>query len=210
MRVDQADPQPARLQYLKQRNPVDPGRFHRHRRHRLDSAALKPIGCGEKIFGKRGEPQHRLTISVPGHGDINLRRSDIDSRGVGLEQRCRREPTRLRLLLLFQHGTPPVPCQTARVVPLGAISQTGSACPRRAATVTTYLSTKRRDHAILRAPHGGANANFGLLAARQGSSRINHSQRGPSLLEPQYAVHPLFLPTCRFGSGGERLLQHKS
>jgi hypothetical protein len=51
-RVDQQHREAARLEQLKQSNPVHPGGFHRHRIH---PAGLEPIGQGVQVDGEAGK-----------------------------------------------------------------------------------------------------------------------------------------------------------
>jgi hypothetical protein len=86
-RVDQTDLHPACLQNLKQRYPVDSGRLHGHC---LDSTLLEPVRGGQQIFSEGGKLTNRMGIAIGGHGDINLRRADVDARRVGVNGVCRR------------------------------------------------------------------------------------------------------------------------
>src|SRR5437870_4217371 len=67
------------LQDLKQRNPIDTGRFHGDRVH---AALLNPVGQGVEILGKRGKRSHRFVIPISGNGDKNFRRSNINTASI--------------------------------------------------------------------------------------------------------------------------------
>jgi hypothetical protein len=49
--------------------------------------AIQPAGHFLQIRGEGREDPHRIFITIPRHGDINLTGADVDSRGVGLRQR---------------------------------------------------------------------------------------------------------------------------
>jgi hypothetical protein len=72
--VDQQDLDPARLEDLVERDPVDPGRFHRHR---LDPARLEPVGRIE-IAGEGMELPDGLGIGIFGDRDPMDLGSNVD------------------------------------------------------------------------------------------------------------------------------------
>ena len=138
-RVDQTYLQPALFQYLKQRYPVDPGGFHGHC---LDSTSFKPFGGGDQVCGKRGEPAHRLSVPLCGHGDINFSGPNIDPRRVGVNGWRGRQMARRGLLLPSGHSIsssamPSGPDRAKKV-----LSQTGSASRQKAAAVTMKPNTR--------------------------------------------------------------------
>jgi hypothetical protein len=90
MCIHQADLEAASLQDLKQRNPVHARRFHGHR---LDSAAVEPIGEGVEVLRERRKAPHLVRIAGRGHCHKYFRRSDIDASGVWMNhQRSWRRP----------------------------------------------------------------------------------------------------------------------
>jgi len=80
--VDEIDLQPTSFQDLHQRNPVNSGGVHGNR---ADSILPQPIAEMVQIVCERGEHTNRLGISVSRYCNVNLRRADIDSGGIGIQ-----------------------------------------------------------------------------------------------------------------------------
>ncbi len=84
--VDQHDLEPALLQDLVSRNPVDPGAFHHDR---FDPALGEPVRQAVQVLGEGLERPHRPLVAVrtnSGHvhggADVDGRRSGMDRRQV--------------------------------------------------------------------------------------------------------------------------------
>jgi hypothetical protein len=84
LRVHKIDFQPANFQNLHQWNPVNPGGFHCDC---ANAALLQPIGKLVQILCEGGEHADRFRIPISGYRDINLRRADINSGGVRVQNR---------------------------------------------------------------------------------------------------------------------------
>ena len=78
-RVDEQHLDPARLEDLERRDPVDARGFHRHRR---DPRLREPIGHAVQIAGKALEAPHGFRIHVPAYRDHVKRGPNIDPRGM--------------------------------------------------------------------------------------------------------------------------------
>ncbi len=98
-RVDEHDLEPTRLEDLKQRDPVDPGRLHRDRRN---SETDKPVGQRGQICGEAPERAHGLGIKLRRHGNDVKRRPDVDAGRATVERRQRRRLLRA-LLSVARH-----------------------------------------------------------------------------------------------------------
>src|ERR1017187_5544739 len=70
------------LQHVVERNPVDSGGLHSHRRN---AATHQPSGHLLQILRKRWEDPHRILVPVRWHGDKNLSRADVDARRARLQ-----------------------------------------------------------------------------------------------------------------------------
>lgn len=81
-RVDEPHLESASLQDLEQGDPVDAGGLHRHR---VDAAALEPVGELMEVGGEAAKAAHRLRITVLGYGDVVLLRADVDAGGVEVD-----------------------------------------------------------------------------------------------------------------------------
>ena len=80
--VHQEDREPASLQDLIERNPVDARGFHRDARH---AAGREPVGQTMEIAGKRGKRSDRRRVTIRWHGDEVLGRPTIDASGVRVD-----------------------------------------------------------------------------------------------------------------------------
>jgi len=80
--VDQAHPEAAVFQDLKERNPENARGLHRHG---FNAALLEPIGQLLKFPGEGTEVADRLRIAIRGNRHIDLRCPDIDSGRVGFQ-----------------------------------------------------------------------------------------------------------------------------
>ena len=78
-RVDEQHLEPARLEDLERRDPVDARGFHRHRR---DPRLREPIGHAVQVAGEALEAPHWLRINVTAHRDHVKRGPNIDPRGM--------------------------------------------------------------------------------------------------------------------------------
>ena len=81
-RVDQTDFYPPRLQNLKQRDPVDPGRFHGYG---PNAASEQPGRQRQQVFGKRWEAAYRVRVPVRRYRDVDFRGSYIDPGCIRLD-----------------------------------------------------------------------------------------------------------------------------
>src|SRR5882762_10551636 len=77
--IDQMDFDAARFQDLKQRYPVDAGRFHRHRVH---TASLKPVRQLVQILSESRKRSYRVGIPIGRYADKDFCRSNINTAGV--------------------------------------------------------------------------------------------------------------------------------
>ncbi len=75
--IDQHHLQPAPLQDLVQRNPLDPGRLHRHR---LDAELHQPVRQTMQVTAEAGELPHRLGRQIRRHRHEVAPRPDVDAR----------------------------------------------------------------------------------------------------------------------------------
>src|SRR5467141_978552 len=109
--IDQMDFDAARFQDLKQRYPVDAGRFHRHRVH---TASLKPVRQLVQILGESRKRSYRVGIPIGRYADKDFCRSNINTAGV--RSHYGQTPVQLTMLpfLCFCHGLPPLVRQRAR------------------------------------------------------------------------------------------------
>ncbi len=73
--VDQQHREPARLENLEERDPVHPGRFHRHRAHPTGD---QPVSQPVQVRGERLEGLHRVGIPIRGDGDIMFGGATVD------------------------------------------------------------------------------------------------------------------------------------
>jgi hypothetical protein len=83
-RIDQGDFEPARLQNLKQRNPVHPSGFHGNRG---DATGLQPVGETMQVASKGTKFLDSLGVAISGHTDPMLLRPHIDASGVRMDDR---------------------------------------------------------------------------------------------------------------------------
>ena len=81
-RIDEEDVQPPGLKDVVDRNPVDPGGFHRDAG---DTAGDQPVGEAEQIARERFERLDRRRTLIRRHRDIMLRRSAIDPRDMRID-----------------------------------------------------------------------------------------------------------------------------
>ena len=82
--VDQHDLEPALLEDLVGRDPVDPGRLQGDG---FDPALLEPVGEPVQFVGDGAEGSHRLRITLWADGRHMHRGADIDGRRVGMDGR---------------------------------------------------------------------------------------------------------------------------
>jgi hypothetical protein len=82
--VDQHDLEPALLEDLVGRDPVDSGRLHGDG---LDPAALEPVGEPVQLAGDGAEGPHRLRVTLRTDGRHMHRGTNIDGRRVGMDGR---------------------------------------------------------------------------------------------------------------------------
>jgi len=80
--VDQKDLKATRLQDWKQRNPIPPGRFHRHG---LNATRRQPLGQGLRICGEGVRASHRLLVPIRRDRDVVFGRPDVDAGGIQAE-----------------------------------------------------------------------------------------------------------------------------
>jgi len=80
--VDQYHLEAARLEDLIDRNPIDPGRFHRHG---LDLALRQPVGQAVKVSGEGAELTHWLGSALGRHRHEVALLSAVDTGRVGLD-----------------------------------------------------------------------------------------------------------------------------
>ena len=80
-RIDQIDLQTARLQHLVDRNPIHPGRFHRHRRH---LTLHQPVRQGLQVRREGAKGPHRLRVALGGHARPNLYGPNVQPRRRGI------------------------------------------------------------------------------------------------------------------------------
>jgi len=80
--VGQKDLKATRLQDLKQRNPIHPGRFHRHG---LNATRRQPLGQGLQISGEGVKASHRLLVPIRRDRDVAFGRPDVDAGGIQVE-----------------------------------------------------------------------------------------------------------------------------
>jgi hypothetical protein len=80
--VGQHDLEPALLEDLVGRDPVDPGRLHGDG---LDPARLEPVGEPVQLAGDGAEGPHRLRVTLRIDGRHMHRGTDIDGRRVGMD-----------------------------------------------------------------------------------------------------------------------------
>ena len=81
-RVDQQHLEAARLEDLKERDPIDAGGFHGDGG---DATGVEPVAQHKEILGEGGKGAHRTGIGVRWNGHVNLAGTNIDAGGVGME-----------------------------------------------------------------------------------------------------------------------------
>jgi hypothetical protein len=81
-RVDEHHVEPAGLQDLVERDPVDPGGFHRDAG---DAAGQQPVGEAVEIRGEGLERAHRGRVPVGGNGHVMHLGPAIDAGGIGVD-----------------------------------------------------------------------------------------------------------------------------
>ena len=97
----------ATFEQFEQRNPVNSGRFHRHRG---DAALLEPISQGIQIRSESTKLAYGNFVATFGYRHHVSLRADIDTRSVEvdvlqlLRQTLQLETFRLRLLPALCHG----------------------------------------------------------------------------------------------------------
>src|SRR4030095_4460054 len=101
--VDQMHFNAPSLQDLKQRNPVNPSRFHRHGVH---VALLQPIRQLMQVFCKSRKRSYRFGIAIGWDCNKDLCRSDINT--TGIRSHHRQTPIQVAMFSsLLCHGSPP-------------------------------------------------------------------------------------------------------
>jgi hypothetical protein len=80
-RIDQHHLKAPAIEQLKERNPVHPGRLHRHG---LDLQRGQPIGKCLQIIGEARETAHRFLTQIRIHRHPLLTTADVDPRTVGV------------------------------------------------------------------------------------------------------------------------------
>ena len=102
--VDEDHLEAARVEDLKDRDPVDAGGFHRHVCH---ATRGEPVGEAVQIGREGRKRSHRGRITVRWYGDEMFRRPTIDPGGVRmetLEGMGRRARLRRRAAAMAFHG----------------------------------------------------------------------------------------------------------
>jgi len=84
MCVNQKDFEPARLQDLIKRNPVDASRLHGYG---PDVALAQPIGQCEQISSECIESTDRIDVAIRRNSNKYLFGADINPRGIGVHDR---------------------------------------------------------------------------------------------------------------------------
>jgi hypothetical protein len=82
-RVHEDDRDAPRLEDLKRRNPVHPGRFHRDRR---DADPLEPVGQSMEVTAERAERPHRLLVTIRRHRHDMKGGADIEAGSMGVDR----------------------------------------------------------------------------------------------------------------------------
>ena len=82
--VDQTDFHSSGFKDLEDRDPIDTGAFHGHG---ANTASHQPVGQGVEIFGKGGKATNRIRIAIGWNSHVESRRTDIDSCGIGVNDR---------------------------------------------------------------------------------------------------------------------------
>jgi len=81
-RIDEDHLEPARVEDLEDRNPIDAGGFHRHVG---DAAGRQPVGQPVEIAGKGREGSDRRGVAIRRHGHEVLGGSAVDAGGVRVQ-----------------------------------------------------------------------------------------------------------------------------
>jgi hypothetical protein len=84
MCIDEKNSETSGFQDLKERDPVNSRRFHRHG---LDAAGFQPVSGDVQVFRKRRETAYGLWIAVRRHGDVYLGCSYIHTGSIQLKTR---------------------------------------------------------------------------------------------------------------------------
>src|SRR5712664_1097076 len=100
-RVHKKHLKPARLQDLKDRDPVHAGRLHRDR---LDAHAAEPVRHPVEIAAEAPKRANGLLILIAAHRDDVKRRSDVQPCRVLIEREQLSRRSSARLLLFSLHG----------------------------------------------------------------------------------------------------------
>src|SRR5689334_4653658 len=82
--IDQEYAYAARFEDLINRQPVDAGRFHRHR---INPTNLEPVGQRVEIGRESGEGANRTAVTIGGHTGVDLVGADIEAGCVGMDTR---------------------------------------------------------------------------------------------------------------------------
>ena len=81
-RVDQHHVEAMGLQDLEHRDPVDPGRLHRHRGY---LAFLEPVGQGVQVASKGGKVPDRVRVAIRAHRRVHRRGAHVQACGVRMD-----------------------------------------------------------------------------------------------------------------------------
>jgi hypothetical protein len=81
--VDQQHLEPARVENLKDRNPLHAGRLHRDRR---DAHRREPIRQLVEIAAEGAEGTDRSVIAIAWHGDHVKGRANVDAGGIRVDR----------------------------------------------------------------------------------------------------------------------------
>jgi hypothetical protein len=81
-RIDQIGRDPGLFEQFIDRNPKDPGRFHRHR---IDATGTQPSDQGVQIGREGLKDAHTLGVAIWGHGNHDFFAATIQTSGIGMD-----------------------------------------------------------------------------------------------------------------------------
>src|SRR6266850_2748049 len=147
--IDQMNFNASSLQDLKQRDPVNTGRFHSDR---IDAALLQPVRQRMEIWSKRGKRSHRFGVPIRGDGDKDFRRSNINT--ASIRSHHGQTPFQLSMLpfLCLCHGSPPLVRQRARRARNGNLSSGIIATKKRCRASPMLLRTGLGSNSLTGSP----------------------------------------------------------